>query len=161
MVSSERLKEVLDYCPESGNFTWKVNKAACIKVGQVAGALTNKGYIRIKIDGKKYLAHRLAFTYMGYPVPKHVDHIDGKGDNNSWDNLRGCSHTQNHYNQKLRSDNSTGIKNVRKCPNGKYSVRVTKAGKRYSLGGLEDLELAELAAKELRSKLHGEFARDN
>lgn len=59
MISQERLREVLDYNPETGEFRWKVATGPRAKIGAVAGRVVEDGYVRIKIDTHLYRAHRL------------------------------------------------------------------------------------------------------
>lgn len=59
-LTSERLREVLAYDPDTGVFTRKVRTAKRVKIGDVAGCLNGKGYIHISIDGRLHKAHRLA-----------------------------------------------------------------------------------------------------
>ena len=58
MLNKERLDELLDYSPDSGLFTWKVNRRGKAKSRCIAGSKNGQGYILIKIDGKFYFAHR-------------------------------------------------------------------------------------------------------
>ena len=112
------------------------------------------GYVIIRVDGKLYRAHRLAFLYMDGGLPElDVDHIDGCKINNQFSNLRNATRSQNLGNSKVRSQckniyTRTGLK--------KYRVRIQ--GKCF--GAYEDLELAELVANEARAKIYGEFAND-
>lgn len=84
MLTAKRLKELLKYNPETGIFTRLVDVNTKFLAGQVAGCLcTTSGYVMLKVDGKQYRAHRLAFLYMYGKWPKgQVDHIEGdKADN--------------------------------------------------------------------------------
>ena len=83
------MKDLLNYDPDTGDFTWKVSTSNRVRVGQVAGTLRHDGYIRIKVNGKLYLAHRLAwfFVYGVWPV-EFLDHIDQDKSNNRINNLR-------------------------------------------------------------------------
>ena len=58
-LTVERLREVLDYNPETGAFRWKVNTGNNTRVGAIAGTLV-KGYRFIRIDNVRYSARRLA-----------------------------------------------------------------------------------------------------
>ena len=60
MLTQERLKEVLYYNPEIGEFIWNISHEN-IREGDVAGTKTDFGYIAIRIDNKIYKAHRLAW----------------------------------------------------------------------------------------------------
>lgn len=115
MITQERLKELLNYSPETGLFTWKVNKGSRGKVGAIAGN-KNKitGYVLIVIDTKSHLAHRLAFLYMAGSLPSiHTDHINGVRDDNKWDNLREVTAEQNHRNRRKHKSNTSGVTGIR------------------------------------------------
>jgi hypothetical protein len=96
MLNKERLDELLDYSPDSGLFTWKVNRRGKAKSGCIAGSKNGQGYILIKIDGKFYFAHRLAWlvTHGTFPI-NMIDHIDGNRENNKINNLREATAEQN------------------------------------------------------------------
>ena len=82
MLTSDRLKELVVYNPENGEFvsqfdgTSRVKKTR-IKKGDVLGFLTGKyykegrGYVTLYLDKKQYKAHRLAFLYMTGEWPIH------------------------------------------------------------------------------------------
>jgi hypothetical protein len=74
------LKEVLDYEPTSGNFTWLKATNNRIKVGGVAGCINKvNGYRVIRINGRNYQAHRLAFLYIEGKFPTDdTDHVNHK-----------------------------------------------------------------------------------
>ena len=82
------------------------------------GWINQDGYRRFILSGKRYFGHRLvAIHYIDNPqnLPE-VDHIDGNKLNNDVSNLRWLSHADNTnaYN-KLRSDNTSGFKNISWC----------------------------------------------
>ena len=61
----------------------------------------SRGYRRIKLYGKAYPSHRLAFLYVeGRFPPNEVDHINGVRDDNRWVNIRHATHAQNGRNMK-------------------------------------------------------------
>ena len=100
-LSHEKLKEYLTYSPTTGDFLWNVSRGKC-KKGDVAGCLNGRGYTLICLDGKIYLAHRLAFYYMSgqWPV-EFIDHIDRDVTNNKYSNLREASQEQNQHNRTV------------------------------------------------------------
>jgi hypothetical protein len=70
-LTHERLREVLDYNPATGVFTWKVNIAKNVKAGSVAGGLPKgTGYTYIRINGEEITATRLAWFYMTKQWPE-------------------------------------------------------------------------------------------
>ena len=96
-LTKEYLKDCLSYDLITGTFTWKVRsdvpKSTNTRMaGKPAGTIAKThGYKVIRISGKLYLAHRLAFLYvLGY-IPEFVDHIDRYRTNCSWINLRSVT----------------------------------------------------------------------
>lgn len=57
-LTAERAREVLNYDPETGDFTWLVASRGTYK-GALAGYKRPDGYVAIMIDRKLYFAHRL------------------------------------------------------------------------------------------------------
>ncbi len=92
-------ESVLEYNPHTGAFTWlKTVNSRAVK-GTTAGSTTDKGYIIITLNRKKYYAHRLAW-YLAYDVwPDTIDHINGIRTDNRLENLRSVTHIQNCANQ--------------------------------------------------------------
>ena len=62
-LTQARLKELLRYEPETGAFYWLVAKSSRAQIGDRAGGLRSDGYWYIRIDGKNYVGHRLAWLY--------------------------------------------------------------------------------------------------
>jgi hypothetical protein len=111
-LTQKRLKEVLHYDPETGDFIWRVSLNRSTHVGDIAGYI-NHGYIEIGIDCRRHYAHRLAFLYMEGYFPEHtVDHIDRYPDNNKWENLRHVTQSCNARNTGLFRHNKSGITGV-------------------------------------------------
>lgn len=112
-LTQKRLRELLDYNPETGIFTWRVKKAPRLKIGEEAGWIGDR-YRQIGIDRNLYSASRLAWLYMEGFLPEgiEVDHIDRVKSNNKWENLRLISHACNAKNIGLKSHNVTGVNGV-------------------------------------------------
>jgi hypothetical protein len=106
------LRKLLEYDPVTGNFTW-LRAHQKIRIGDVAGTLDNKGYVRIRLDGRKYRAHRLAWFYMtgNWPVDQ-LDHRDKNKANNAFGNLREADNTQNNGNRVRQPNNTSGYRGV-------------------------------------------------
>lgn len=112
-ITPERLRQVLNYNPETGVFTWKIKLCQKTVVGAVAGTLHPFGYVYIKVEKKKYRAHRLAWLYMyGQMPPEQVDHINRVRNDNSILNLRLASQRQNMQNAGEFKHNTSGAKGV-------------------------------------------------
>jgi hypothetical protein len=105
-ITHERLLELLEYDPDTGIFKWKVNRKRLAKVGTTAGSINGSGYIHISVDGKLYLAHRLAWFYCFQEWPeKNIDHINGIRTDNRLDNLQDVS--QNRYQAYIKVNGKT------------------------------------------------------
>lgn len=160
-LNQERLKNLLDYNPDSGIFTWRIGRSGTKGTGSVAGNKDN-GYIHIVIDGKKYRAHRLAWMFVYGKIPESdIDHINGVKDNNRIKNLREATKSENHHNSKLAKNNISGVKGV--CWNkarSKWQAQIKINRKSKYLGLFEDINEADIAVKEARLKFHKQFANN-
>lgn len=156
MLTQARLKELLQYHPETGYFTRKSTRGGKL-IGSIAGTHDTHGHLQIKIDKQLYLAHRLAWLYIHGSMPKYqVDHINGLRDDNRLNNLREASLQQNTQNQiNARSNNSTGFLGVSfHKPNSLYRAQICHNGKVLHLGYHVTAELAHDAYLVAKRKLH-------
>lgn len=98
-LTPERLRELLEYDPETGKFTWLRNRAFKALGGTHAGYLNSNGYLRITVDDVSYAAHRLAWLYVHGRWPdKTIDHINRNKQDNRIANLRDVTHSEQNYN---------------------------------------------------------------
>lgn len=157
MLTAERVREVLEYDPETGLFTYLVRVSKCIHVGDVAGSMNKScGYRMIQIDGVRRTAHRLVWLWMTGEWPAdEVDHINHDRTDNRWSNLRAASRVQNRVNTPRSRSNKSGLKGVsRHRRSGKWRSQV---GGRHL--GLFDCPIEAHAAYVAASVLmYGEFA---
>ena len=160
-LTQERLKQVVSYCPESGEFTW-MGARPSTPLGEIAGHTSKKtGYRLIGIDGDLYLAHRLAWLYMhGEFPPASIDHADRDRANNAFANLRAATQSQNAFNSPARSTNRSGFKGVSWCARtSKWRATATINGKQRSLGRHKELKSAVDAYITFAKANHGEFTQ--
>lgn len=158
MLTQQTLKEYLHYDPETGVFTWLVDRTGKAKAGSVAGMKHHSGYVYIKLLGKRYAAHRLAVLYMLGYMPKFVDHHNGIRDANWFKNLRCCSRSQNNCNAMKRKDNKSGVKGVYFHKHtGKWVAQVKHNKVCYHLGVFNTVAEAEDVVRKKREELHREF----
>lgn len=154
-----KLREYLDYDAETGTFTWKI-KSGRQPAGSVAGSLWPAGYIGVRVGGKAYLAHRLAWAFVHGEWPQaDVDHVDRDKVNNRIENLRIATRSQNMANTGLRSTNSSGVKGVHWSSRAqRWIARVQKDGKHGYVGTFRHLEDAAAAVKLAYEREFGNFS---
>jgi HNH endonuclease len=162
-LTQERLKELLDYDPETGEFRWKKSRKGSRRfVGDRAGCIRNNdGYRQVIIDYKAYLEHRLAWFYTTGVWPNKIDHknVDGPKDDNRWCNLRVAEPSENNANARKRSYNKSGYKGVVWVEEKrKYRARITVNKKIIFLGYFNAAQEAHAAYCSAAIKYYGEFA---
>lgn len=159
-MNADRLKCLIEYNSDSGEFTHRIAKGSC-KAGSKAGCLNAIGYIRICVDGKDYSGHRLAWLYhYGDWPPGQVDHINGVRSDKRISNLRLADNSKNNMNKSIQSNNTSGYKGVSlHKQSGLWFAYAQAEGKRYSAGYHKTPEEAYQASCVLRELLHKQFAR--
>ncbi len=146
-LTQKKLKELLDYDPETGVFTNRVSRGWSAVKGEVVGCKVGGGYLTVTIKGRFYVLHRLAFLYMEGYLPEHeVDHLNGNPADNSWKNLRHVSHMCNMQNRGVFKTNVSGFPGVSwDAREEKWDVRGSVNRRQQHLGRYEDLLDAALA----------------
>ena len=153
-LTQKELKEILRYNFDTGEFTWLARIARMIHVGDAAGYVTKCGYSKIKIKGKLYFAHRLAWFYVYGSFPKgHIDHINHNTLDNRIDNLRDVSRRENMSNTLRRKDNKSGFTGVtRNKKRNKWIVQIKVNGHAKYLGSFNYLHDAISVRKQANIK---------
>lgn len=146
-LTQKRLKELLFYDKKTGVFSWRVTlsgRGGKVKKGHIAGTKDTKNKTQIKVDGKLYFAHRLAFLYMNGEWPKEqVDHINRIVEDNSWDNLREATLSENLTNRIFKRKDGLPLGVYKKGK--KYFSSIWKNGKNNYIGVFETIEEAKKA----------------
>ena len=137
-LTQERLKELLNYNPDTGIFTRAIARQGA-RCGDVAGT-GFLGYVRIRINDKRYYGHRLAWLYMYGEWPRgQIDHVNHNRADNKIINLREVNHQENQKNQTKYKNNTSGINGV--CwlnTSNRWRARIKVSGKSIYLGIFSD-----------------------
>lgn len=154
-----KIRELLEYNPETGEFFWKLSLRGHVRAGDVAGSVYSNGYRYIEIDSLDYRAGRLAWFFVtGEDPADFVDHQDGIRDNNRFGNLRLATNSQNQANAFWRT-NTSGIKGVRyQADRRKWIAMITVKGKQRNLGRFASIVDAAKAYRAAAIDAWGEFA---
>jgi len=129
----------------------------------------DKGYFKISLTNNKIQTslsvHRLVYQMFnlksGEEMPETIDHKNGNKIDNSLDNLRGATSSQNNRNKGKIITNTSGYKNIRINSCGNYQIMICRGNglKDYSKTFktlVEALEHRNIKLKEL----HREFANN-
>lgn len=93
-ITAERLRELLDYDPETGTFRWKVQRAYVVMPGERAGCVKRSRHKShgphrvIIVDRKEVQEHVAAWVFIHGEWPQDkIVHVDGDRCNNRPSNL--------------------------------------------------------------------------
>lgn len=160
MIDAKYARARLSYCPLSGVLRWRFNSTARRQwntryAGAVAGTFDGK-HLSVRVDGRRYPAHRIAWLIIYGDAPKEIDHANGDGTDNRIANLRAATRSQNMWNRPVRRDSAHGIKGVTR--NGKrFSAKCYVAGRDHYLGTFDTAEEAGAAYRKFAEQAHGQF----
>jgi hypothetical protein len=142
-MNQKLLKEYLIYNKDTGIFYWNKIKSYKVKKGDIAGQVDKRtGHKNIRICGKLYASHRLAWLYEYGHFPEQViDHINGVSGDNRISNLRDVSHLVNSQNtiKPKPYNKSSGLCGVSFDKN-KFVSRIRINGKKVSIGRFDKKE---------------------
>lgn len=154
-LTAERLRALLSYDPATGVFTRLVttnNNGAL--AGTVAGTPKGNGYLSITLDGVKHLAHRLAWLHVTGAWPQqHIDHINGRKDDNRIANLRDVDRSTNLQNRRAAPRHSKHLLGVTRNHN-RFSAQISVKSEYRYLGTFDTEEQAHAAYVAAKRELH-------
>ena len=155
IINAARLRVLLLYNAATGVFTNRVTRGSRAVIGAVVGSPHSDGYLTIMLDGKNYLAHRLAWLYVhgSFPVGQ-IDHKNRIKSNNWINNLCDTTRSNNQQNKFDPSrNNKCGYLGVTAHKNG-FRATIKVNGKRIHCGLHKTPELASEAYKLAKQKYH-------
>lgn len=153
--SSEHLKKMFSYDPETGKLVRK------FRSGEKEAGFLSGDYLRVSINHKIYLVHRLVWKMVTGEEPVgYIDHIDGNRFNNAWANLRDVTHDQNMWNAKLFHNNTSGYRGVSFIQShGMWRAAISVNGKKKHIGYFDTAEAAHVAFVAASAEVRDEYAR--
>lgn len=134
---------------KDGQLYWEVQLSSRGVKGRAAGNCHKQtGYVRVGVNGKQQLAHRVIWEMYNGPIPigMQVDHINGNRCDNRLENLRVVTSQQNKW-------------NLLKCKgwvyvDGKYQARIKLNRKIIVLGYFSTPEEASACYWGEKQKYH-------
>lgn len=156
-LTADIARQLLRYDPWTGKLFWRHRERKWFKsdgswkrwnslhAGQEAlAALDKDGYLRGRMLGKTYRAHRIAWLIETGRWPENeIDHLNGFRNDNRIKNLRDVTHSENGKNQKLSAVNTSGASGVHwDKRQRKWRARIEVSGTRRCLGLFDDLSEA-------------------
>lgn len=164
-LSSSYLKAILDYS-DTGSFAWKWRSDVENKVngrffGRNAGHTAVNGYVHVRINGRLYRAHRLAWLWTTGEWPSGLlDHVNGDPTDNRFENLRLATDSQNGANRGPNKNNKVNLKGV--CwakRERRWRATITVQRKQSCLGYYTCPAAAHFAYIIAADRCFGEFSR--
>lgn len=160
-MDQDRLKFLLRYDTASGKFYWRNPNSFRVKPGAQAGCLRKDGYVKIRLDGVNYLAHRLVWLHENGSFPDDMlDHINGDRSDNRIENLREANNSLNQQNRKLSARNTTGSVGVTLRKYNRWRASIVIRKKFISLGSFSSKEEAEAAYLSAKESYHETMSYD-
>ena len=169
----DQLRQLFIYEPDTGRLIWRERPREMFKTasefkrwnnrhaGKDAGGVSAKpsGYqqIQVRLNGKLWMAHRIAFAiYHGREPWPEIDHIDRNPINNRIDNLREASRSLNEWNKTdPRKNNNSGYLGVTwNKQREKWEAFIGIGGKQKHLGYHATPEQARAAYLAAKAKYH-------
>lgn len=170
LLNSRNVREIFNY--SNGALYWRerslkycssersMNSFNSRMKGRKVGNVNTNGYVQFELNiggvRERFLAHRVIWLYVyGFWPSKHIDHIDHNPTNNSIDNLRDVTVSENARNRSYNCRNTSGVQNVYwNKAKKKWEARIRTDKGKIFLGLFDDKNEA-IPVIELAKKEHG------
>lgn len=155
LVGYDEVRRRLDYDAHTGLFRWAESGNGRV-LGQRAGWIKSDGYIAIALNGRQYLAHRLAWLYVHGKWPAaSIDHINGIRSDNRIFNLRDVPQSINNQNfRRARKHGLSGYLGASKASLRRWRAQIVVGGVKHYLGLFKSPEEAHVAYVTAKRRLH-------
>lgn len=153
----EQMRQALCYDSLTGCLRWTDRAWYGRRAGCIAGNVGTQGYRVIKLGGKTWQGHRIAWLLAHGAWPSgEIDHINGDRSDNRISNLRVVTGAINSQNRRsAQRNNALGTMGVRFiAARHKFNARITVNGKTTSLGYFETETEARAAYVEAKRRKH-------
>lgn len=179
-IDIDLMNKLFSYSETTGELKWKERSIDMCssehamksfnnkKAGTVAGGeRTNKNgktYLVVKVDNYTHLVHRICYAINTGEQPKFIDHINGCGTDNRWENIRSTTITENNRNMRMFKTNTSGVCGVGKFRN-RWQAHIWIRCNQVNLG-VFDTKGEAVAARQAAEKVlgyhenHGEDRRN-
>lgn len=162
------LRLFLEYCPDTGTFSWKRRARRFFKSYRDFKAwnarypgeralyqVDDKGYAFGRVAGPMLKAHRVAWAISYGEWPSVIDHINGNPADNRLSNLRNVTTLENSRNAKIPKNNTSGVVGVSwNKASRKWCARIGVQMREIVLGYYASKDEA-IAARRAAEKEHG------
>ena len=158
VLTQALVRELFNYCPITGNLTWKFPLSNRVASGELVRAHNGK-YFCVSIRGRNYKVHRVIFLYHHGWLPSQIDHINRDKNDNHIENLRPATASENSINWER--DNTQVTSKYRGVFQEREKLWVAcayKNGKRVFRKRFASELKAAAAYNRVAKEGHGEFA---
>lgn len=154
-LTQQRLKDLIDYDPDTGVCHWRLSNSNRCVTGKVAGGISTKGYRALTIDRVRYREHVLIWFYITGVWPKEqIDHKNEVRDDNKLGNLRKATRFMNAQNiRNPTARNKCGYLGVSQH-RGRFYASIRIMGKQTHIGSFDNPESAHNAYVLTKRKVH-------
>lgn len=117
--------------------------------------------VKVKNERNKYVEVQMHGIIVGLKKGQMGDHVNKNSLDNRLSNLRPCSPPHNQANTKIRSDNTTGYRGIKRRPSGTWAASIQVNKKAIYIGQFSTPEQAAHAYDAAAIRYCGEFATLN
>lgn len=147
---------LLDYDQLTGALTWRsTSKNGNVRQGDLAGHICKRGYRIIRMFGRNYKAHRVAWLLVQGEWPSaDIDHINGIRHDNRIQNLRDVARVINQQNYRVATPRSKSGLLGTSYLKGKWKAQIGVFGVQRYLGTFDTPQEAHAAYVAAKRALH-------